>query len=252
MSCESYLVSKCGDGTCDDDEDHWTCPEDCEPPEPGCGDGICAAGEDYATCPQDCFETGCGLIGREGCCDGEVLKWCEAGGVFMVNCEEQPACGWSVDDGYYWCGTGGEADPDGVFLKSCEDVSNPVCGDDFCSPSENIATCAEDCLDGPVIECGDGLCEGGETPENCAEDCLVESGPEPVEDVLTADLLEVSTTDVDLIATHPDVKDTRSGKKGGCSASDAAGPEAGLVVVILLLVMGVVRRRDPRFGLFIS
>lgn len=43
--------SVCGDGTCADGEECWTCPEDCAC---RCGDGVCTHGEFCAVCPQDC------------------------------------------------------------------------------------------------------------------------------------------------------------------------------------------------------
>ena len=43
--------SMCGDGTCADNEECWTCPEDCAC---RCGDGVCTYGESCAVCPQDC------------------------------------------------------------------------------------------------------------------------------------------------------------------------------------------------------
>ena len=54
-------VCPCGNGVCDADETHATCPEDCADP---CGDGVCAAGETHVTCPDDCADP-CG----NGVCD---------------------------------------------------------------------------------------------------------------------------------------------------------------------------------------
>lgn len=41
----------CGDGRCSQDEDCWSCPEDCTC---RCGDGVCTHGEWCAVCPTDC------------------------------------------------------------------------------------------------------------------------------------------------------------------------------------------------------
>lgn len=41
----------CGDGSCADHENCWTCPEDCQCK---CGDGVCTHGEYCALCPNDC------------------------------------------------------------------------------------------------------------------------------------------------------------------------------------------------------
>jgi len=245
MFCNSYLAVVCGDGECHETETWETCPEDCEEPEPGCGDGTCAPGEDFATCPADCYQSGCGKIGKEGCCNGELLQWCEYGGLFMVNCEEQLACGWAVEDGYYWCGTEGDADPEGVHLKSCEELNASHCGDDHCNVDETPYNCPEDCTEEPEWICGDGLCEGTEAPDNCPEDCIVESGPEPVVDIATppdADSLAVDAECPDCIAEEP----VKKKKGGGCSAG-ISGSRGGLWLLWLLLLLSsaVLRRGTP-------
>jgi hypothetical protein len=48
---------RCGDGTCDEQENEVTCPMDCpvqEPPQPPCGDGLCQGDETWLSCPSDC------------------------------------------------------------------------------------------------------------------------------------------------------------------------------------------------------
>src|SRR5690349_14603395 len=64
-------LARCGDGTCNENEDPWSCsddcrcgdgvcstgescPADCKTPAVRCGDGLCAAGEDPGSCPADC------------------------------------------------------------------------------------------------------------------------------------------------------------------------------------------------------
>lgn len=43
----------CGDGVCNGQETHDTCPQDCSA-DPYCGDGICNGQETNETCPSDC------------------------------------------------------------------------------------------------------------------------------------------------------------------------------------------------------
>lgn len=54
---------------------------------------------------------GCDTISWEGCCDGESLYWCENGWVCVMDCSENPSCGWDSKQSFYNCGTGGDAAP---------------------------------------------------------------------------------------------------------------------------------------------
>src|SRR3989338_4540699 len=49
------IAATCGDGTCDTNEDAFSCPEDCATPGPFCGDNFCDANENPNTCPSDCI-----------------------------------------------------------------------------------------------------------------------------------------------------------------------------------------------------
>jgi hypothetical protein len=52
ISCYTWGVYGppcCGDGSCTEGEDPWSCFDDCH-----CGDGTCNAGENSANCPVDC------------------------------------------------------------------------------------------------------------------------------------------------------------------------------------------------------
>ncbi len=60
---ESCTDCTCGDGICDDSEDSYSCPDDCEEEPSGgaestCGDGFCDTDETPDTCPDDCEEEG--------------------------------------------------------------------------------------------------------------------------------------------------------------------------------------------------
>lgn len=238
-ACMEYLPSYCGDGECDDDETEDTCPADCAAPLPDCGDGTCGPGEDYANCPKDCFDGDCGLIPEEGCCDGDVLKWCE-GSVFMVNCEEQQACGWSMADGYYSCGTAGEEEPSGAHPRSCDMITNPVCGDDYCQASESEMSCPQDCKVEPEFECGNGICEAKENEAVCPEDCgEQQTGPEQVADMAAGlDGTDAGTSDVE-------ADPAPSGNGGSsCAVAAAGSPLETLVLSLLLLLVGLAARRS--------
>ena len=139
--------------------------------ESSCGDGACGAGETSATCPQDCGTGGaCGGIAYEGCCDGEVLTWCEEEQLQTMDCAGNPSCGWQADAGFYNCATNGAGDPSGAFPKACGGSTGPVCGDGTCDGGETATSCPADCATtGPV--CGDGTCAAGETAASCPADC---------------------------------------------------------------------------------
>jgi hypothetical protein len=249
MDCENYPAISCGDGKCNGEENWESCPDDCEAPLEGCGDGDCGSGEDFATCPQDCYQSGCDKIGREGCCDNGLVKWCEYGGLFLVNCTEEPSCGWSSDDGYYWCGTDGSADPSGTFLQSCEEVNSATCGNDHCGPEENEYTCPEDCAEAPLFECGNGECEVGENDETCPDDCLaIEPAPEPEPDAgSSADLLLLDVACGDCEGQESEQKDSgNSCTLAPSSSADTLVPLALLMIALVGLLQSRRRRTSSR------
>ena len=251
--CSAYMEDPCGNGTCDKDETWETCPDDCEPPPPGCGDGVCAQGEDYTTCPADCYQKGCGKILEQGCCDGDVLKWCIGTALFMANCEDKPSCGWSDADGFYDCGTEGQAEPSGVYLMDCAAVDAAVCGDGACTAGEESFFCPEDCA--AKTECGDGTCEGDETADSCPDDCApADLGPEPAGDAGLGPEAVASPEMVTADGTSDAVSDTGSGGSGsgGCTVGAAGGPPlVARLLLAALLCIGVAlgkraALRDPR------
>ena len=81
--------AQCGNGFCDGNETHSSCPSDCcETTGDGycvahCGNGFCEAGEDHASCPGDCCETtgdgACVAQCGNGFCEtGETAASCPA------------------------------------------------------------------------------------------------------------------------------------------------------------------------------
>ncbi len=113
---------------------------------------------------------GCGTISYEGCCDGQVVTYCEEGQLKTIDCNENPSCGWSSEYGYYDCGTGGGADPSGANPIVCGGGGNPVCGNGQCEVGESQLTCPADCGGGNPV-CGNGTCEAGENATSCPQDC---------------------------------------------------------------------------------
>jgi hypothetical protein len=143
------------------------------PTQPVCGNGTCETGETVASCPGDCGTgQGCGDITYQGCCEGEVLKWCEDNEVHEGDCTAagKPSCGWNSGAGYYDCGMDGSADPSGNYPKTCgSGPVQPVCGNGQCESGETAASCPADCQAAAV--CGNGKCETGESAASCPGDC---------------------------------------------------------------------------------
>ena len=64
----------------------------------------------------------CKGISQDGCCAGEVLKFCNSSGKLVsTDCTatKNPKCGWAASYGWYDCGTKGTADPLGKLPKAC-------------------------------------------------------------------------------------------------------------------------------------
>ncbi len=61
----------------------------------------------------------CVGIASEGCCVGNVLKYCQGGKVQVMDCALNPTCGWQPNGQQYDCGTAGMSDPKGAHKKAC-------------------------------------------------------------------------------------------------------------------------------------
>jgi MYXO-CTERM domain-containing protein len=53
----------------------------------------------------------CGNYSYEGCCDGDLLYWCQGGTLCLLDCGQAPQCGWDNQGEFYNCGTSGNAAP---------------------------------------------------------------------------------------------------------------------------------------------
>ncbi len=149
----------------------------CFPSSTGCGNGTCDAGETYQNCEPDCVSSNCNGVPYEGCCDGNVMAWCENSQLYMINCDGNDSCGWSASAGYYDCGTAGGSDPSGSFSISCSTSTGPVCGNGTCESGETATSCPADCKTTTPAVCGDGKCQAPETSDSCPSDCLIGGDP---------------------------------------------------------------------------
>lgn len=235
--------------------DNRTCGSD------GCGGscGQCGPGE---TCAQTdgwgtrCYENVCALgVGSEGCCDGSLRKWCEAGEMRASECllnGPHYTCGWYAGDvdnqpGRY-CG------PEGIVLALAPEETEvaqcpaclPQCEGKECGSDGCYSECGQ-CQEGS--QCVGGLCElicqpqcanrecgtdgcGGscgtcDEGDLCNADglCLPESQPDIVEDV-TSDTVEDTATDT-VEVTNPDaVEDIAPDASDDNATADLAGDNA--------------------------
>ena len=139
--------------------------------QPACAGKACGAdgcGGDCGTCAWGykcenhlCAKDPCFGISYEGCCEGELLWWCQNGALQYQKCSDNLHCGWDAGSDFYNCGTAGQADPSGTHPIDCPvcqpDCTGKECGDDGCQGS-----CGE-CV-GALATCVDGLCQ-------CTPDC---------------------------------------------------------------------------------
>lgn len=133
------IVTYCGDGTCDPDEDQCNCPDDCGTPpsaESSCTDGI----DNDCDADTDCDDADCssdlGCTCGNGICDqGEDCNTCSADCISRTSPPKFAYC----------------------------------CGDGVCEGAEDSIICAIDC--GVPAICGDGTCDAGEDKCSCPDDC---------------------------------------------------------------------------------
>ena len=150
----------CADGTCVE------CVPDCEGKQ--CGDDGC--GGECGPCiqGQDCIAAqchGCGVVSFVGCCDEQVSRWCQSGGLHTEDCVDG-GCGWDSANGYYDCGFSGQ-DPSGQHPQDCYNCvptcSGRACGGDGCGGTCGACGGGLTCAEGQCVsdtECG-GLTEVG-------------------------------------------------------------------------------------------
>ena len=192
-SCDPYYkgdgyTCNCGcgevDPDCADPEayqagcEFWqTCNEkgECVPEvcTPDCHGKVCGAdgcGGTCGTCPLDatvclagaCVVDPCLGVTYQGCCDGNVRRWCaydyESEGYILQaeQCGDGETCGWDADaySPAYACGVEPVADPSGELPLACP-ACHAACVGKPCGASDGCGgTCG--CPDG--LQCQEGQC----------------------------------------------------------------------------------------------
>lgn len=135
-ACVNGCTGGVPDGSCDTNENNFTCAQDC-----ACGDGQCSGKETPTNCPLDC------KYGTDPSTEDD----------FCGNTRCEP---WEHDGIGLECTVDCDLSPGGS-----------PCGDGDCNLGETSATCRADC--GNKATCGNHLCEPeyGETFATCDADC---------------------------------------------------------------------------------
>jgi agmatine deiminase len=214
----------------------------------------------------------CGGVTYEGCCDGEVLYYCENNQLVTIDCTQGPSCGWQPSGPYYDCGTDGSADPSGQFPKACvwgdggppkTDAkvtdSGPGCGGiayEGCCDGETLKYCDNgvlktiDCSNNPscgwltgsnFYDCGtDGSADpSGTFPKQCGTPAADASPDQPV---AQPDMpwLPDQQAQADQTVTQPDGAAKTDGGDdggGGCGCRVASTPDRTALPLLLLGLM---------------
>jgi hypothetical protein len=135
----------------------------------GCG-GSCGSCSGGQTCDQgQCVGGGgCNGISFEGCCNGNVLTWCENNNIKEQDCAWDPQCGWNSQQGFYDCDTMGFESPNEDLPKNCSGTCTPNCAGKQCGGDGCGGICGL-CPEGQ--NCQNGACSGGCTPSCANKEC---------------------------------------------------------------------------------
>ncbi len=115
-----------------------------------------------------------------GCCAGDALYWCENGVTCLLDCSQNPSCGWNDTDEFYNCGTDGEADPSGSHPLACpgdEDGDGSPFPADCDDGDPNTYPFAEPTCDGVLDNDCNGVTDSNESDDDgdgftdCDGDC---------------------------------------------------------------------------------
>lgn len=100
----------------------------------------------------------CNGIDWVGCCEGNVLVFCEKDGKALcaIECDSLPLCGFAEKIKAYDCDTDGLEDPEGKYPKSCKFECSPSCEGKQCGSDGCLGMCPDLCKDGEV--CKDNKC----------------------------------------------------------------------------------------------
>ncbi len=212
LDCMAYCEPDCADKECGGDGCDGSC-------------GECAEGD--ACINAACVTDPCEGIDFFGCCDSQILRWCQDGVAFDKDCTKMTGdCGWSEKGGEYNCGTDGDEDPSGAHLKPCPGACTPDCD----GPDGPIQ-CGDDGCDGTCGTCGDGeVCQDGA----CEEEAPV---AEPGQDTIAPDTAP---------DTGGEIPPPAKNNSGGCTATTTPTGTTGIMIIILAFGLILLRHRTRR------
>jgi len=141
----------------------------CNPPDGGPVDVGSHVAEGAIPLPE-AGSGGCGSTTAVGCCQGNVVDYCDSGQLKHIDCKNNPNCGWNAGKKKYTCGTGGGSDPGGTYPKSCSGsdggLQPPTDG-----PPVTVVDAYQGGADGPPVTVVDayqgGMTCGKVTPQGC-------------------------------------------------------------------------------------
>jgi len=138
------------------------------------------------TSPTPDAGNNCKGITQNGCCAGEVLKFCDSGGkVVSTDCvaTKNPKCGWDATYGWYNCGTKGAGDPSGKLPKACPGTAADA-GPDKALPDKALPDKAL-----PDKAVPDAAQPDKAVPDKAVPDWAVPDKPIPTARVIISELL---------------------------------------------------------------
>ena len=141
------LCTDCGNGTCEEWENHCNCPQDCSPPGPTCGNGWLDPQEDSQCEPSLNYDK-CPLKGLV--CDQQNCR-CVAGGSSSAQaCIQEGKTGPVVQFPPPCCAglqqiSSDRVGPNGSCLLTGGSFTCARCGNGQCGPGENLCNCPQDC-----------------------------------------------------------------------------------------------------------
>ena len=216
LECSAYVTPCATDAECTDRDacttDYCIDGSCTHAPAVTCGDGE-ACNPETGACEADPNAI-CAVMPYEGCCQGEVVVWCEEGVLQELDCvtdgEQPTTCGWWEENGFFACGATDPV-PDGTSelcpgacMSDAECDDGKLCTTDTCAAERcqhaRIEGCCEvvaDCndrdpcttdacsanrcgyTDVPDCECTDALCDDADacTTESCNADGLCDYRP---------------------------------------------------------------------------
>lgn len=151
--------------------------------------------------------SGCGEVTVKGCCQTGVLYYCFAGQLQQQDCSGSPSCGWDPALNFYACSTGGGDDPSGKHPRICPGLG-----------------------DGGLVDAAPGD----------AQPSILDPPVVPIPDAAPpVDAPSVADSQADRAGLDRTENGEVEGGGCGCTLSPRQAP----VGAVLLLLLGLVRRR---------